>query len=211
MRLQYRWLTQENEPSFAGLALCGTALSGRLASDLAQLNSRQVVLAFDGDAAGTLATERAACALASKFVDVRTISQHDGSDPAELLARSGPQAVQAQLLNAVPASDRVIDARIDGWADRLDNAEAKVGCLREAAVLLARLRPTDPAYHVHRLSETLGLNEETVTRELVEATSPEPSALAASLTSYTTPRTVTTMDPRLASAPGHVRRWKSLR
>ena len=169
---------EESDRSFAALALCGTAISGSLVESLERLNSRSVLLAFDRDDAGTLATERAACALAATFVDVRATGGTGEGDPAELLVRSGSRALSAQLAAARPAIDRVVDARMDMWANRLDNAEARVACLREVAALLARLRPSDAAHHVRRLSERLSLRPETVTCELVEATcrrQPEPA------------------------------------
>ena len=168
----------EQAEDFAGIALCGTAMSPSLASHLAHLNDRRVVLAFDGDDAGTLATERAACALAPEFVDVRAVSRQSAGDPAEALNRSGGPTLLAQLRGACPASDQVIDAHLEKWAGRLDHVDAKIGCLREAAGLLARLRPADPARHAVQLSELLGVSVEVVTSELVEAMSQTASRLA---------------------------------
>jgi DNA primase catalytic core len=168
-------VSQQEHGEFAGIALCGTALSAALVKHLAHLNNRRVVLAFDSDDAGALATERAECALAPEFQDVLAMGPDSGGDPAEILGRSGAGAVHARLLAAGPAIDRVLGARIQRWAGQLDNAEAKVGCLREAATLLARFRPADAARHAVELAAVLGLDAEAVTRELVEAASPSPS------------------------------------
>lgn len=165
---------QEHHDDFAGVALCGTALSADLVKDLAQLNNRRALLAFDDDDAGALATERAACALASDFQDVLAIDPDADGDPAEVLSRSGASAVHARLLGTRPATDRVLGARIQRWAGQLDNAEARVSCLREAATLLARFPPADAARHAVELAELLGLDAEAVTNELVEAASPSP-------------------------------------
>jgi len=176
---------QEHNEDFAAIALCGTALSTALVKDLAQLNGRRVVLAFDRDDAGALATERAACALAPEFKHVLAIGPHGGGDPADVLGRSGASAVRAHLFGAGPAIDSALGARIQRWAGRLDNAEAKVGCLREAATLLAQLRPADTARHAVELAELLGLSAEAVTNELAEAASPGPSNVQAPLTQST--------------------------
>ena len=162
----------DHEEHFAGIALCGTAMSRTLAARLAQLNDQRVVLAFDSDHAGTLATERAASALVPKFADVRAVSRHSVGDPAEVLSRSGGPALLAQLRSAGPVSHEVLDAHIEKWAGRLDHVDAKLGFLREAAALIARLGPADPAHHAVQLSELLGLSAETVSSELIHATSP---------------------------------------
>ena len=165
---------QDHDQSFAGIAMCGTAISGSLVRRLAQLSGDPVVLAFDGDAAGNLATERAAIALSDRFNDVRAVKLTSAGDPAEVLARTDAANLRAYLVAAQPAADRIFATRIDGWSDRLDNAEARVSCLRDAAALLGRLRPADAAHHAQHLSELLELGAETVTRELLEATSPGP-------------------------------------
>jgi DNA primase len=170
----------EPAEDFAGIALCGTAMSPTLATRLAQLNDRRVVLAFDSDDAGTLATERAACALAPKYADVRAVSRHSVGDPAEVLSRSGGPTLLAQLRGACPASDKVIDAHLEKWAGRLDQVDAKIGCLREAAGILALLAPADPARHAVQLSELLGVSVGVVTSELVEAMSQPASKVASS-------------------------------
>jgi DNA primase len=168
----------EQAEDFAALALCGTAMSRTLATRLEQLNNRRIVLAFDSDDAGTLATERAACTLAPEFEEVLAIGADGGGDPAEVLTRSGAPALRAHLLGAGPATDRVLAARIDRGAGRLDHVDAKVACLREAAGLIAQLRPTDPAHHAVQLSQLLGVGAEVVSSELIEAMSPPASRLA---------------------------------
>lgn len=170
----------KDDGEFAGIALCGTALSAGFVRDLARLNNRRAVLAFDNDDAGALATERSVCALAPQFKDVLAIGPGADGDPAEVLSRSGAPALRAHLLGAASATDRVLGVRIQRWAGRLDNAEAKVGCLREAATLLAHLRPTEAARYAVELTELLGLDAEAVTNELVEAASPITSKLRAS-------------------------------
>ena len=159
------------EDDFAGLALCGTALSPALSTHLTRLNAQRVVLAFDSDDAGTRATERAVRALVPALADVRAVNTHGTGDPADVFTRSGGPSLVGELRGAGHASDQVLDAHLRKWAGRLDHVEAKVGCLREAATLLAELPPGDTAHHVVRLATGLGIGVDAVTAELVECVS----------------------------------------
>lgn len=164
---------EESERSFAALALCGTTLSGSLVDCLALLNSRSVLLAFDCDDAGNLATERAAVDLSAKFRDVRAITRRNVGDPAEVLARSGAPALRinssAQRRPPFAVSARASTAGPNDWTALKPRSPASASSsgprtptpYRRGALCPPPLR-------------TARAQRGTVTRELAEATSQEP-------------------------------------
>ena len=163
-------LAQEgDERNFAGLALCGTSLSSGLATTLAQVNDRRIVLAFDSDDAGAIATERAARLLAPAFANVLALARHGDGDPADVLTRSGGPTLAGQLRQPGLASDQVLEAHLERWCGHFDHADAKAAFLREAADLIAVLGSANVADHVGRYSKQLEVNTEAVVSDLIEA------------------------------------------
>lgn len=154
------------EPATAALALCGTALTDKHALLLRSATHERLVLALDGDVAGTRALENAASVLCDdRAVAVRRPQQ----DPAGILAYEGPIALSRALSSARPAAEVLLEAHLAKWPDRLDSAEAAIGCLREAATMIARIRPADVAALATRLSHETRLPTLTVSTELVDA------------------------------------------
>lgn len=134
---------------YAGLAPCGTALTGRQAAALgrvADLNRAGVLVALDGDQAGRQAAVKAYTVLLAVTSKTTAVTMPLGRDPAEILQAHGPAALRNVLQNrAVPLAAVVIDAHLDGWAHQLDHAEGQLHAMRSAATLIASLLPTDTA------------------------------------------------------------------
>jgi hypothetical protein len=55
-----------------------------------------------------------------------------------------------------------------------DNADARVACLRGVARVVCRMPAPDLANQAARLPRLLGLTQDSVTRELIEAAAPTP-------------------------------------
>ncbi len=89
------------------VATCGTALTPEHARNLRR-RAREVVLLFDGDAAGEKAVTRALEVLLPEGLRVRAAALPAGDDPDTFLAREGPAALKALVDEAGPALEVVI-------------------------------------------------------------------------------------------------------
>ena len=128
----------------AGLAPCGTALTGKQAGILAQyadLGSTGVLVAFDDDPAGRKAAVRAYDIL--RAVSGRLQSAVlPGKDPAEILQTEGPEVLRAVLRDQVqPLSSVVIDVHLAPWERRLQDPEGPLLAMRSTATVIAGLLP----------------------------------------------------------------------
>ena len=124
------------------VATCGTAVGVehlRLLSRYAQ----RVVLAFDGDAAGVKAAERAWEAAREldgdgqgARLDLRVLVLPESSDPADLVAEVGAEGVRSALVAATPVVPFVLRHHL---ADADLTSEAgRTAALREALTILAQ-------------------------------------------------------------------------
>jgi DNA primase catalytic core len=141
---------------YVGLAPCGTALTTRQAAALARvadLSEAPVLVALDGDRAGREAAVKAYAILLTVTSKTTAITLPPGRDPAEILQADGPAALRDVLQNqAQPLAAVVIDAHLDGWADRLDHAEGQLHALWSAATLIASLLPSDTADQILQIT-----------------------------------------------------------
>lgn len=83
------------------VGLMGTALTGEQAAGLARL-APIVELALDADAAGKEAMLRAARVAAGQRLELRVVEMPAGTDPADLVAAEGAEAMRARTAAAVP-------------------------------------------------------------------------------------------------------------
>lgn len=150
---------------FAGIGLCGTALTPRQADALAQISDQKAVIALDGDRAGLAAAVRA-----YEVLDADAVRFPDGHDPADLL-RSGELGT-ALRHQAQPLADLVIDAAINRWSGSLHFAEGTIGAMRDAAAVIVRLRPHDVARQVDRVATRLSLRCDEVTEAVTDLVAP---------------------------------------
>lgn len=89
------------------LATCGTALTEDHARQLRR-RTQEVVLLFDGDAAGQRAVERSLALLLPEGLRVRAAELPAGDDPDTFLAHHGAEALRALVDGAPPALEGVI-------------------------------------------------------------------------------------------------------
>jgi DNA primase len=138
------------------LATCGTALSEDHARALRR-RVRQVVLLFDGDAAGRRAALRALELLLPAGLRVRAAALPAGDDPDTLLARAGAEALREVVETAPAALDLAIaDAVAGGCA----TPEQKADAVARVVPLLARLGDaTERTAWAQRLALAAGARE----------------------------------------------------
>jgi DNA primase len=117
------------------VATCGTALTPDHARGLRR-RTQQVVLLFDGDAAGQRAMERALEVLLPENLRVRAVVLPAGDDPDSFLAREGAEALCRIVAKAPSALDAVIDRAVaGGCATPWEKADAIASVARLLALV----------------------------------------------------------------------------
>ncbi len=132
-----------NQAGFANaVATCGTAVGTEHLRMIARYAQR-VVLAFDGDAAGVKAAERAweaARELRSdgqgSALDLRVLVLPDGTDPADLVREVGAEGLRTAVDGATPVVPFVVRHHL-GAAD-LTSEAGRIKALRDVIEVLGR-------------------------------------------------------------------------
>lgn len=121
------------------VGLMGTALTEEQAAELKRLAPR-VELALDADAAGREAMVRAGRVCDGRGLELRVVAMPAGSDPAELLAADGAEAMRERVGGSVPFVSFLVQRALD-VADT-SSAEGKDAALGELRPLLAGMAPS---------------------------------------------------------------------
>jgi DNA primase len=146
------------------VGLMGTALTEEQVGELARLVGAAdgtVALALDADASGREAMVRAAALAAGRRLEPRVVPLTGGSDPAELVAGEGAEAMRGRIAESVPFArfrvERVLEDAQLGTADGRDHA------LAEVRGTLGALPPSALREELVRMvAGRLGLGEELV-------------------------------------------------
>jgi DNA primase len=135
-----------------GVAPCGTALTQNHAHRIRRY-APEVVLLFDGDAAGQAAAERALPILLAEGLRVRAAFLPLGEDPDTLVGKSGAAALRACVDSAVPLLDHLIERALKEAATHAWGAADVARSL--APYLRAVTDPVERATYVRELSSRL--------------------------------------------------------
>ena len=136
------------------VAPCGTALTQNHAHRLRRY-AEEVVLLFDGDAAGQSAAERALPILLAEGIRVRAAFLPLGEDPDTLLAKSGIPALRACVDSAVPLLDHLIERALKDAAGHGTAWAASDAARSLAPYLRALTDPVERASYIRQLSSQL--------------------------------------------------------
>ena len=121
------------------VAIMGTALTQEQLAELAKVgdgNRRGLVyLALDADRAGRDAMLRASRLAEDRGIDLRVVELPEGTDPAELVTREGPDAFSERVSRAVPMIEFQV-RRVLADAD-LDTPAGRDKALEEARKLIS--------------------------------------------------------------------------
>jgi len=141
----------------ATVGLMGTALAEEQMSELARLAPR-VALALDADASGQEAMVRAARVAAARSLELRVVELPAGSDPADLVAAEGADAMRTRVQESVPFA-RFRAQRVLAGAE-LSSADGRDRALSELREVLAELAPSALREELVRMvAGRLGLSE----------------------------------------------------
>ncbi|HEY8346144.1 MAG TPA: DNA primase [Symbiobacteriaceae bacterium] len=119
------------------VAPLGTALTDEQCRVLRQ-QAEQVVVAFDADTAGQLATLRGLEKLYDSGCDVRILHLPDGKDPDEYIRTHGPEGFRQTIAEAIPLVEFKLKLALGGSPGRTPEAKAKA--LDAVARVLADLK-----------------------------------------------------------------------
>ncbi|MDO4749685.1 MAG: DNA primase [Eubacteriales bacterium] len=144
----------------SAVASLGTSLTPEQARLLSHY-TQEIVIAYDADAAGQKAAQRAIGILEKLDLRVRVLNLSGAKDPDEMIREKGPEAFRKLL----EASEGQVDYRLGVIRGKYDLSaqDGKVAYLQEAAALLARL-PSDVEREVFalRVAEEAGVSREAV-------------------------------------------------
>ncbi len=152
----------------AGFDSAVASLGTSLTPEQARLLSRytdQVVLAYDSDAAGVKAAQRAITILEKLDLRVKVLRMSGAKDPDELIQTRGADAFR----NLIEASENQVDYRLRAVTDKYDLSvdEQKVEFLKEATDLVARLPgPVERQVYAMRVASLSGIPTDAVTAEV---------------------------------------------
>lgn len=171
----------------------GTALTETHVTALKRF-ARKIVLVYDGDAAGQMASERALPKFLAQEVDLRVLTLPENFDPDEFLLERGAEAFNALLATAEEAWQKKL--RITVARHGLDSIDARHRVLKDMLDVLAEVptRGTGLAGDwqlrenviLGGLSQRLGITEERIREQLAEVRERKPAVVTARPTTTTT-------------------------
>ena len=152
----------------AGFDCAVASLGTALTQEHAQLLSRytkQAVIAYDGDAAGVAAAQRAITILEKTGLEVKVLQVRGAKDPDEFIKKYGPEAFDRLL----EQSENHIEYRLLQVQQKYDLSvdEQRVAYLREAAELIASLAsPVEREVYGTRAASAAGLSPDAMAQEV---------------------------------------------
>ena len=159
------------------VATSGTALTedhGRLLARFA----RQVVLLFDGDAAGSTAAMRALEVLLSTGIDVHVVSLPSEHDPDTFVQKHGPDALLKRAENA----QSVLDFYLEQLAQQYDlsSVEGKGRAVETFKPLIAKLNKPQKAVRrdllLREVAQRLSVDEQALRHEVQASVGHRPAS-----------------------------------
>ncbi len=155
----------------AGYDCAVASLGTSLTPDQARLMTRyteQVVIAYDADAAGVKAAQRAIPLLEKTGLSVKVLSIPGAKDPDEFIRANGADAFKKLIESS---EDRVdYQLMLIKSKYKLDTDESRMGYLSEATVFLSGLpNAIEREIYGNRIAETAGVSPEAVKTEINNA------------------------------------------
>ncbi len=139
------------------VATCGTALTKEHCRLLSR-HSREILLVFDGDAAGFEAQRRVFDVAANApGMILRVVNLPQGDDPDSFVRREGAEAFKALCLASVPLAEVLIERALEGVGRAVED---RVRALERVKPYIERVKdPLVRRLYVQRVAERLGMEE----------------------------------------------------
>ena len=137
------------------VATCGTALTPEHAKLLKRYTDRLIML-FDQDKAGRMATLRSMDTLLPAGISVAVVTLKEGSDPDSFIAENGSEAMQARLDAAQPILEYYIDLTLEQCGESVEGRARAVEAIAGKLSLLKSDIEKD--LYIKAVSERIGLD-----------------------------------------------------
>ncbi|MFZ5974422.1 MAG: DNA primase, partial [Bacillota bacterium] len=158
------------------VASLGTAFT-REQARLLKRYAKSAAIAYDGDAAGQNAVQKALDVFAMEGLPVRVVRMPEGMDPDDLVSERGPDAFLQALKDAQEPADFRLDL-IKAQKD-LRVQKERVAYAIEGARVIAQLdTPAEQAAYIMRLQNETGFDKDTLRRQVQMGAAIEPNEAA---------------------------------
>lgn len=141
------------------VASLGTALTKNQAK-LLKRYADKVIISYDADAAGQMATLRGLKILKEVGLEVSIIKVPEGKDPDEFVKNNGREAFMRLIDNALP----IVDYRLNEAFDRvnLKDNESVIKYIREVSDIIEDLDPVEKDVYIKMVSEKTDISEQAI-------------------------------------------------
>ncbi|MFL0251168.1 DNA primase [Clostridium neuense] len=141
------------------VASLGTALTKNQAK-LLKRYADKVIISYDADAAGQMATLRGLKILREVGLEVSIIKVPEGKDPDEFVKNNGREAFMRLIDNALP----IVDYRLKEAFERvnLKDNESVIKYIREVSTIIEDLDPVEKDVYIKMVSEKTGISEQAI-------------------------------------------------
>ena len=141
------------------VASLGTALTKSQAK-LLKRYANKVIISYDADAAGQMATLRGLKILREVGLEVSIIKVPEGKDPDEFVRNNGREAFMKLIDNALP----IVDYRLKEAFERvnLKDNESVIKYIREVSTMIEDLDPVEKDVYIKMVSEKTGISEQAI-------------------------------------------------
>lgn len=158
------------------VACMGSALTHDNAQILKRI-SRDIVLCFDGDAAGQKATLNALEVLGNTEFNIRVVMLPNGNDPDEILKNKGRDYLANLIDNAMPVMDYLIEVEKKKYNLNAADQRGKF-----AKAVLAHLRkmdsPSEAEPYLEKVRDLTSIPIDILRRDLIKEPAPTKTAMA---------------------------------
>ncbi|MBU3114672.1 DNA primase [Clostridium lacusfryxellense] len=141
------------------VASLGTALTINQAK-LLKRHVDTVIISFDADFAGQAATLKGLEILKNEGFDLRVLIVPMGKDPDEYIKKSGKQAFQKLVDDALPLIDYRIKRASDGI--NFSNSEMIIQYVKRVTEIIMELDPVEKDVYIKKASEETGIKEQAI-------------------------------------------------
>ncbi len=149
------------------VASLGTALTPQQIRQLRRY-THNVIVIFDADAAGKLASLRSLDLLIEEDVHVKVVSLPEGEDPDSFLSKSGKDKFRQKITNALDLFDYKLDLLVKDYD--LDTVEGKVGIAHQMLPTIGRVQNAiRRGAYIRRLAQEFSRGERSLGEEWILA------------------------------------------
>lgn len=145
------------------IASLGTALTVEQARLLARY-TKNVVLAYDSDNAGTNATLRAIDILKEAKINVRVLNLNDAKDPDEYIRKFNVESFRNLIKEAAGSTDFRLNQLKKNYNLNIDEEALKY--VKECIKILINLSPVERDFYIRKLANETKISEQAIRTEI---------------------------------------------